>query len=619
VPPAEPVVRTAGTTIDLLVVASWYPAYDDAAAGRFVADQVEALAATGTVRPAIISFDGARLSGGAAARSHQEAVVSHMAATAVKAGPTPFVVPAGPAPAAPVARLTIPDGRTPVTGATHALTHRVAALADLATIASATGEPARGVVHAHTAYPDGAAAAELAGQLGWPLVVTEHSSFVDRVVADPAIRAAYESTLGRAHRVVAVSEMLAAELRSAFPTHAERIIVIPNAVPVAMFGGNGAGTAGERVADELLFVGYRKPSKGIGTLLRGVAVARASRPTIRLRLLGRSPEPAVEAEWRRLAAELGLADATSFEEPADRAGIAEAMARASLFVHASPRETFGVVAVEALASGLPTVATDSGGVTEILGPEPERFGAIVPVDDPEALGSAIVGALERLEQFDPIEMRASVEQRFGAAYVAERLLVLYREALAIRTEPGRSFHVGNHRDGPRSEPRPGRTIVVALDRERAAARLAAIPAGLRSSLVVVSASEPRNVPLPPLTRLIEVAVDHRWRQDMAMPAAARRPGLRGRLARLAIDPRGTTLRVLGRDPGSARALAPASAAVEALARELATDGPSDIVALDGHDFVAAEQAVRSGVARMAGGLRHLADRWRESPTGSDVT
>ena len=617
-PPAEPVVRTAGTTFDLLVVASWYPAYDDAAAGRFVADQVEALAATGTVRPAVISFDGARLSGGAAARSHQEAVVGSMAAIAVKAGPTPFVVPAGPAPAAPIARLTIADGRTPVTGATHALTHRIAALGDLLAPASSAGEPTRGVVHAHTAYPDGAAAAELAAQLGWPLVVTEHSSFVDRVVADPAIRAAYESTLGRAHRVVAVSEMLAAELRSAFPAHEERIIVIPNAVPIAMFGGNGAGAAGERVADELLFVGYRKPSKGIGTLLRGVAIARARRPAIRLRLLGRSPEPAVEEEWRRLAADLGMADATSFEEPADRAGIAEAMARASLFVHASPRETFGVVAVEALASGLPTVATDSGGVTEILGPEPERFGAIVPVDDPEALGSAIVGALERLEQFDPTAMRASVEQRFGAAYVAERLLVLYREALAVRAEPGRPFRVGDG-DDPRSQPRPGRTIVVALDRERAAARLAAMPPGLRSSLIVVSASEPRNVPLPPLTRLIEVDVDPRWRQSTALPAAARRPGLRGRLARLAMDPRGTTLRVLGRDPGSARALAPASAAVETLARELATDGPSDIVALDGHDFVAAEQAVRSGAARMAGGLRHLADRWWESPTGPEVT
>ena len=53
------------------------------------------------------------------------------------------------------------------------------------------------------------------------------------------------------------------------------------------------------------------------------------------------------------------------------------MARASVFVHASRYETFGVVAAEALAAGLPVVATDSGGVTEILGAEPERLGALV--------------------------------------------------------------------------------------------------------------------------------------------------------------------------------------------------------------------------------------------------
>jgi hypothetical protein len=90
---------------------------------------------------------------------------------------------------------------------------------------------------------------------------------------------------------------------------------------------------------------------------------------------------------------------------------------------------------------------------------------------------------------------------------------------------------------------------------------------------------------------------------------------------LANDPRGTARRVLGRDPGSARSLSSASAAVEALARELGADGPPDIVALDGHDFVAAERATTSGAARMRGGLRRLVDGWPATPTGpgSDST
>ena len=195
-------------------------------------------------------------------------------------------------------------------------------------------------------------------------------------------------------------------------------------MPVALFR---AAPLEERRTDELLFVGYRKASKGIENLLRAVAVARAARPTVTLRLLGRSPDEATEDGWRSLAASLGIADAVSFEEPVDRAGIADAMARASLFVHPSPRETFGVVAVEALASGTPVVATDSGGVTEILGPEPGRFGALVPADDPTALGHAIVETLER---------RAALRPGRAPVCGREALRLLVRRGAAPRRVSG---------------------------------------------------------------------------------------------------------------------------------------------------------------------------------------
>ena len=93
----------------------------------------------------------------------------------------------------------------------------------------------RGIVHAHTVYPDGAAAAILAERLGWPLVITEHSSFVERIVATPGQREAYVAAVERSAKVFAVSEMLAGELRVAFPTVAERFHVLPNLVPVDLF------------------------------------------------------------------------------------------------------------------------------------------------------------------------------------------------------------------------------------------------------------------------------------------------------------------------------------------------------------------------------------------------
>jgi glycosyltransferase involved in cell wall biosynthesis len=590
-----------GEPIDVLIVASWFPAYDDPAKGRFVADQAEALALTGLARPLVISFDPAVLSGGARARRQQEAAVTAAARRAATDAST-FAIADGVRGGVRVARPTIAEGRTSSAGPTHAARHRADALAAFGDSRAGDGTTDQtGVVHAHVVYPDGAAAVALADRLGWPLIVTEHSSAVARITAEPAIREAYAATLARAYRTLAVSETLAAELRAAFPESAANVEVMPNAVAVDEFG---PPSASDRVPDQLLFVGYLKESKGIETLLRATAVARSLRPSVTLRLIGRAPEPATDARWRRLIADLGLDDAVTIEGTADRRGIAAAMGQAALFVHPSPRETFGVVAVEALASGLPVVATDSGGVTEILGEEPERVGAIVAVGDPQALGEAIVATLGRLDGFDRDEMRRSVERRYGGSYVAERLAVVYREAIAA-TPSGRGLVVEDVGGG-----RAERTIVVALDRRRAAPRLAPLPLELRKRIVVVTATEPRDVKLPPVGRVVEVEVDTGWGPGPSAPRSTRRPGAAGRLARLAHDPVGTVRRVLGRDAGTEHALAEASRAVAAVAREEARDGRIEIIGVDGHDHLAAAEALRGGVARpAAGGLRVLVDRW----------
>jgi glycogen(starch) synthase len=589
--------------IDVIVVASWFPTYDDPATGRFVADQVEAIAATGRARPTVVTFDQALLTGGASARGRQAEAVMAAAAAAVRTAEPLGLTPAwGIEPGIPVVRLTLPDGLTLGAGPAHAAVHRARILDELADRLVAGG-PTRGIVHAHTGYPDGAAAVTLADRLGWPLVVTEHSSFVDKILANPARRVAYERMLDRAHRLFAVSGMLAAELREAFPDHASTIEVLPNAVPIELFE---SGAVDGRVPDELLFVGYRKANKGIENLLRAVAIAFAERPTVRLRLIGQTKDLDEERGWHDLAAALGIAAIVTFDEPRDRAGIAAAMTRASLFVHPSPRETFGVVAVEALAAGLPVVATDSGGVTEILGPDPGRLGALVPANDPESLAAAIIATLDRGPEFDPAVLRASVERRFGREFVAERLLVAYREALAARSstvDGSLAIEVGPA--GPIVMPQ----VLVALDRARAAVRLARLPASLRDRITVVTAIEPAGVGLPNVHRVVEVDIDVHWR----VPLATLPPGVPapiGRLVRLARDPLGTVRRRLGRDAGSERSLTAATGAITRLIDQVPTDSgrSPEVVALDGHDHLAVAPLVASGRIRLfPGGLRRLAD------------
>ncbi len=149
--------------------------------------------------------------------------------------------------------------------------------------------------------------------------------------------------------------------------------MVPNVVEVDAFAP-GSGTAG-RDGRELLWVGGRKANKGIDVLLAAFTRLHAARPDLRLRLIGRAPSETEEARCRSLARDLGIAGAVAFEGHASRSEVAAAMARAAVFVHPSPTETFGVVAAEALAAGLPVAATPSGGVEEVVGHD-GRFGVI---------------------------------------------------------------------------------------------------------------------------------------------------------------------------------------------------------------------------------------------------
>ena len=114
-------------------------------------------------------------------------------------------------------------------------------------------------------------------------------------------------------------------------------------------------------------------------------------------------------------------------------------------------------------------------------------------------------------------------------------------------------------------------------------------------------------------RVVEVTIEATWRAPGERGSLRRRPGMLGRLARLATDPRGTIDRRRGRGAGAEASLAPATDALRALAAE-ASAVPIDVVAIDGHDHLATEPVVRAGLARRwPGGLRRLADLVERSP------
>lgn len=618
----------------VLVVARWYPSYDDPGRGSFVADQVAALRDAGAT-VTVASFDPTGVRGSEATRPARGAAAADLLADALSGSAALSRPRSWGAGGVPVARLpVILDGsrRRPadvVEAHGRALLPFGLALDDRQPI---------DIVHAHTGLPDGLAAARLADRLEIPLLTTEHASTAPDELADPDARDAYRTLLGRRRRVVAVSRSLAREVAERLGFEAREIDVLPNAVPVHAFP---PGPPDGREPAELLYVGSRKATKGIETLLRAFAEVRLERPDARLRLIGGRGTTDDETRWRSLADELGVAAAVLFEDRAERAAVAAAMRHAAAFVHASPRETFGMVAAEALASGLPVAATPSGGVDEIVGRD-GRFGEIATANDPSSLAETVLRVLGRRSSFEPAAMHAHVEESYGAPAIAARTLAIYRRMIdatrgALPERPG-------VRATPDRAPgaAPFRApLVVGLVHELAVSRLASIPPALAAQLTVVTFEPSAGTtageaasgdrPTPPAGSWRSFDPEQRYRDRLAALGGpvrggggpgepARRGGGLGRLVRGGGG--------LGRLFSAARAPRAELERRDLIARrdELrrqtidaflvasweSAGRPPHVLALDADDVAIVAPLVGAGAGLAPGGLRWLVDRWDES-------
>ena len=475
------------------------------------------------------------------------------------------------------------------------------------------------LIHAHTGLPDGVAASALADRLGIPLVVTEHDSSVSRRLADPRSAAAYRRLVGDRRRLLAVSPSLAAAVAAGSGIAAEAIGVVPNMVDLGAFRPDAATP---RDGDELLWVGAIKGSKGIGELLEAVAAVSVRRPSIHLRLIGAAPSRQEEDGLRARAAELGIADRVVFEPPVDRAGVAAAMARAGVFVHPSPYETFGIVAVEALAAGLPVVGV-APAVIDNIGRDGVR-GIASAGPDAASLSIAIEAALDRRDGFDPAVLAASAAP-FGETVVAATLLRVYEDLLAGATATAgpaatSCFPV----QGPVPAP-----VIVALHRRADAAAIETLSARVRSAatVVVLAARQARDA-VATSDGWTRVDVDLQYRAALrglgVDPDAGQASGAIGRAVLAALHPRRTVARRrLARErPAMAETarLEAVRAALERPSPETGPDGtPSLAVAVEIRARFYIQSACRGQAEQRVDHLGRPAPRGRWPRTGRGRT
>jgi glycosyltransferase involved in cell wall biosynthesis len=221
--------------------------------------------------------------------------------------------------------------------------------------------------------------------------------------------------------IICASEGIAASLRQWLPETTPRLCVVHNGIPLEQFERASKperrSVLGCDCENALVFVARFDAAKDHPTLLRALAGV----PNAHLTLVGDGDQrPVIE----RMIAELGLAGRVHLL--GRRGDVAQVLKACDLYVHCSNHEGFGIAAVEAMAAGLPVIASDVPGLAEVV----EGGGLLVPPGDAPALQSAIEELLQSRERRAAVADACRRKARaFSIDETATRFAATYREVL----------------------------------------------------------------------------------------------------------------------------------------------------------------------------------------------
>ena len=238
---------------------------------------------------------------------------------------------------------------------------------------------------------------------------------------------------GSAHRVLPTLRRTQAlvvpsgYLENVFARHGMASRVVANIVDLARFR---PGVADRRVfGPHIVVTRNLEPIYDVACAIRAFARLRESLPTATMSIAGSGPE---RQALETLAGRLGIGDAITFTGRIDRDAIAELYRGADIALNPTRVDNMPNSVLEAMASGLPVVSTNVGGVPYML--EHERTGLLVPAGD----DAAMAAALQRLSTDVALRRRlaaAGIEEasRYAWPRVRDQWLALYAECAALRS------------------------------------------------------------------------------------------------------------------------------------------------------------------------------------------
>jgi len=235
--------------------------------------------------------------------------------------------------------------------------------------------------------------------------------------------------MGWGKMIIAISEIIGRHMIEDFSTPAENIRVIPRSVDLNKFNVPRPPKT-DKKSFTVCIIGRITPLKGHPYFLKAMARVLNQMPSVRVQIIGDAPakKQPYKDELILLTKRLGIADKVEFM--GNRRDIPQLLSKADCLVLSTiTHEAFGRVIIEAQAAGVPVVATQVGGVTEII--DHEKTGLLVMPKDEQAMAEAVIRILRNPQMAAGfvVEAKKKIEARYTLAHMADATIAVYKELM----------------------------------------------------------------------------------------------------------------------------------------------------------------------------------------------
>lgn len=304
-----------------------------------------------------------------------------------------------------------------------------ALLKGFAEIKNKVGEPE--LVHVHVVHPVSVLAVYLKNFHNIKYVVSEHSTFykewvLGKIKRQYLIKLISKIGLSQAELTIALSENHAEVFKKL--NLIKHFRTVPNVVNTDIFHLPLENRPANQQIFRLLHVSsLYEPDKNVKGILRGIKLLSQQRQDFELHIIGSEK---YHTDLKNETISLGLSEnSIHFQGFVTEMGVAQAMQSADIFILFSHFEGLPCVILEALSTGLPVVASETGGMSEWIEAE---TGKLVPINDEHALAEALNYVMNNYQKYHAEKVRQRVVDNCSPERVGHQISEIYKQVLTTQ-------------------------------------------------------------------------------------------------------------------------------------------------------------------------------------------